>query len=167
MISQNLKFLNKGGLNMEHTKGKIVGGYYSGISDGISAVLRNKETKRILFKAYTDTFSSHSESHANTERAEALWNAADGMTTEEAVIALNCAKEVNKIINGIVFNDKMSYQEAVKYLEHGREMVERLKMHCNLCKLTWHSTNEGIPWCQEDDPEGCPTQDLLAKLEDK
>jgi hypothetical protein len=49
-----------------------------------------------LFKVFCDTFTSPEEANANAEKAEALWNAADGMTTEE----------------------------AVRYLEYGREMVE-------------------------------------------
>ena len=49
------------------------------------------------------------ETFANRDRIAALWNAADGMTTEE----------------------------AVRLLENGREMKRLLGLHCDTCQDSW------------------------------
>ena len=71
------------------------------------------------------------QAEANAERIAALWNAANGMPTEEAVTALKVHAELKKmggrtIANGVIEND-VPLKEAVKYIEHGPEMVEALK----------------------------------------
>ena len=63
-------------------------------------------------------------------RVVALWNGADGMPTEE----------------------------AVRYLEHGRDMVESLKNLCNYC----YQKNDHI--CKERCEAQCETARLLKKI---
>ena len=85
---------------MKHTEGKIQTGFYSGIKDGVTAIMRHVSTKRKLFLAYIDTFTALEEAQANAERLELIWNAADGTTNEQ----------------------------AVRYLEHGAQAIEAMKL---------------------------------------
>lgn len=96
-------------------------------------------------KVYSLAFSIEGEFCENKPddiaRFEALWNAADGITTAE----------------------------AVKYLKHGREMVERLRHHCNLCESRLldgeFPDNFGKITPEELGCLPCPTYTILAKLD--
>lgn len=74
----------------------------------------------------------HPEAEANAERVFDFWNATDGMTTEE----------------------------AVRYLEHGREMVEALAT-CYSSMLNENPTFLNRRWLRN------VIKTLLAKLEGK
>jgi hypothetical protein len=83
---------------MKHTQGKIQTGYYGGIKDGVVAVVRDEQTKRKLFSIFLDTFTGLDEAHANAERLELVWNAADGMTTEQAVRYIEHGAEMERLL---------------------------------------------------------------------
>jgi hypothetical protein len=77
----------------------------------------------------------------DADRIASLWNAADGMTTEE----------------------------AVRYLEHGPEMVEAVRANITLCRTKFDHDS-----CEDNGGEydcklkpHCKRHDLLAKLEGK
>jgi hypothetical protein len=76
----------------------------------------------------------------NQERIVDLWNAADGMTTEESVNLLIASKEIgytaHKVIDIIRAIDGLTVKEAVRYLEHGQEMETELRNHCDECMAT-------------------------------
>jgi hypothetical protein len=79
-----------------------------------------RKTKQVplIYKAGTQEFQNWiDEAYTNELREEALWNAADGMTTEEA----------ERILKGDVplatqIPEGMSPEEAERLLRYGREM---------------------------------------------
>ena len=85
-----------------HTKGKVR-------AEGMNILLEKE--------GYTLTNCSsmdNEERKANTQRIASLWNAADGMTTEE----------------------------AVKYITHGREMVGMIKEYYHPSHECWDAVTE-------------------------
>jgi hypothetical protein len=125
---------------MKHTEGKIIQGY--------STILERRELisehgSTIFYGPHMD---AGEECKANFDRSEALWNAAKGMTTEEAVARLNYQPS----------------SEVIRYIEHGREMVEDLKNHCEECRVHIKEAKAELNNCPS-----CPTNDILIKLEAK
>jgi hypothetical protein len=71
------------------------------------------------------------KARANADRIASLWNAADGMTTEEAVRWLKgeiFGFNPQQLTHILTLATRLGYEEAVRYLTHGREMVEWLDM---------------------------------------
>jgi hypothetical protein len=106
---------------MKHTEGKVkidVDRIHNGHVD-IAVMARYRNFKPIN----TDEVS------ANAERIAALWNAADGMTNEEAVEALTEYKSLYDNFGDLIHTAiAVPPKDAVKFVKHGREMVEVLKL---------------------------------------
>jgi ABC-type sugar transport system ATPase subunit len=113
-------------------------------------------------------FALPSERTENHYRLIALWNAATDLTTEEAVEAITVIMAIKSKGWGMgaishLLSDaaKLSHDEAVAFLSHGREMAQVLKMHCDRCVETAKVTGVTLI-C-----ENCGAHALLAKLPSK
>ena len=67
------------------------------------------------------------EMEDNAAHTKALWNAANGMTTEQAVQAIELGKAIIVARDANPDNFIMTTNEAVRYLKHGREMHKLLE----------------------------------------
>ena len=88
---------------MKHTQGEMKAGGVKGNTIKIGKQVIAKIGPTLNYGA--NAGKPIEESKHNAERIEALWNAANDMTTEE----------------------------AMKYITHGREMIKSLRTHCNAC----------------------------------
>jgi hypothetical protein len=101
-------------------------------------VLRG-EDNTVAVEAFGKT---HEEQDANAIRVSFILSAADGMTTEEAVNALEFHNGNDRFYAPIPKN--MTPQEAIKYLEHGPEMVEFIKDVDDYCSCPEDSVPHSI-----------------------
>jgi hypothetical protein len=93
------------------------------------------------------------------KRTESLLNAADGMTTDEAVRWLKgeiFGFNSQQLTHILTLAGRLGYQEAVRYIEHGPEAFRLLEKWTNVI------VEDLIDYDLSDD-----TKDLLAKLEGK
>ena len=119
---------------MKHTHGLIRVGYYNGIKDEIVAVVRHDVTKQKMFKVCD---ISTGDSHANAERLELIWNAANCKTNEEVVSHLEHTPALIRQLN---------------------EAVELLKISCSYC----HGEEKKRMACE---PERCRIAALFADID--
>jgi hypothetical protein len=65
----------------------------------------------------------------NAQHLTSLWNVTKDMTTEEAVLAIKAFNKMPHIAEMITTINEagLSFEEAVRYIEHGPEMVDFIK----------------------------------------